>query len=230
VSSTNKDRFEELLGPYLLGELSAEEEGELEHHLQECLRCRDELEGLGQTHTLLGELAAGEVPPELKAKVMAHATGEMPAHDSGVRWKLWVPAAAALVVAAIFGIGVLVTIIIGDSSSAGIALEPTALAPGARGELRGEKVGENFQVELEVRGLPELRKGEYYEMWYAKESGERISCGTFRAQPGAQTTTVKLTAPVNAVSYPKIEVTREPDDGNPQTSGKEVLVGDLRDL
>jgi hypothetical protein len=233
-SSNNKDRFEELLGPYLLGELSAEEEGELERHLQECPRCRDELEGLGQTHTLLGELAASEVPPELKAEVMAHATGKMSAHGgSGVRWKLWVlPAAAALVVVAILGIGVLERIIIiGDSSSAGgVALEATALAPGARGELRGEKVGENFQVELEVGGLPELRKEEYYEMWYAKESGERISCGTFRAQPGAKTTTVKLTAPVNAVSYPKIEVTREPDDGNPQTSGKEVLVGDLRDL
>ncbi len=90
-------------------------------------------------------------------------------------------------------------------------------------------MGENFRVELEVRGLPKLRKDEYYEMWYAKESGRRISCGTFRAQPGA-TTTVNLTVPVNAVSYPKIEVTREPDDGNPGASGQEVLVGDLRDL
>lgn len=60
MSSANKDRFEELLGPYLLGELSGEEEGELERHLQECPRCRDELERLRQTHTLLGELAASE--------------------------------------------------------------------------------------------------------------------------------------------------------------------------
>ena len=90
-------------------------------------------------------------------------------------------------------------------------------------------MGENFQVELEVRRLPKLRKDEYYEMWYAKEDGGRISCGTFRMQPGGQTT-VNLTAPVNAVSYPIIEVTREPDDGDPGSSGKEVLVGDLRNL
>ena len=37
-----EDRFEELLGPYLLGELSVEDEREMERHLEECLRCRDE--------------------------------------------------------------------------------------------------------------------------------------------------------------------------------------------
>jgi hypothetical protein len=32
------------------------------------------------------------------------------------------------------------------------------------------------------------------------------------------------------VSYPEIEVTREPDDGDPGSSGVKVLVGDLREL
>ena len=35
---------------------------------------------------------------------------------------------------------------------------------------------------------------------------------------------------VNAAAYPIIEVTSEPDDGDPGTSGKEILVGDLRNL
>ena len=222
----SEDRFEELLGPYLLRQLTAEEEHELEHHLEECPRCRDELDRVRQTHNLLRELALSEPPPELKSRTMAQARGETTTRF-GVSWKLWVPAAAALLVATILSIGLLQAII-GDSS-ASVPLAATALAPGASGELRGEKVGENFQVELEVRGLPKLRKDEYYEMWYAREDGERISCGTFRAQPAGQTT-VNLTAPVNAVSYPKIEVTREPDNGNPGTSGKEVLVGDLRNL
>jgi anti-sigma-K factor RskA len=221
-----EDRFGELLGAYVLDELTVDEERDLEHHLEECPRCREELEHIRQTHTLLRELAASQPPPALKAQMMAQARGETTAH-AGLRWKLWVPAAAALLVAAILGIGLLRGII-GDSS-AGVPLTATTLAPGASGELRGERVGENFRVELEVRGLPKLRKDEYYEMWYARESGERISCGTFRAQPGARTI-VNLTAPVNAVSYPKIEVTREPDDGNPDASGQEVLVGDLRDL
>jgi anti-sigma-K factor RskA len=222
----SEDRFEELLGPYLLHQLTAEEEHELEDHLEECSRCRDELNLVRQTHTLLRELAVSEPPTELKSRTMAQARGESMVR-SGVRWKLWVPAAAALLLVAILGIGLLRGII-GDSP-AGVPLTATALAPGASGELRGEKVGENIQFELDVRGLPELRKDEYYEMWYAKDDGERISCGTFRAQSGGQTT-VNLTAPVNAASYPKIEVTREPDNGDPGTSGKEILVGDLRNL
>jgi anti-sigma-K factor RskA len=221
-----EDRFEELLGPYLLGELSAEEELDLERHLEGCSRCRDELARAREAHDLLRELAAGGPPPELKARVLARARGETPIR-SGVGRRLWVPVAAALALVAILSIWLLRPII--GATSAEVALTPTNLAPGASGELRGEKVGGNFQVELEVRGLPRLRKDEYYEMWYAKEDEGRISCGTFRAKPKGQTT-VNLMAPANAVSYPKIEVTREPDDGDPGSSGEEVLVGDLRSL
>jgi anti-sigma-K factor RskA len=222
----SEDRFEELLGPYLLRQLTAEEEHQLKSHLERCPRCQDDLERVRQTHALLGELAANEPPPELKGQVLARAKDEASARF-GSGWKLWVPAAAALLIAGILGIG-LFAAITGDSSS-GLPLTATALAPGASGELRGEKVGENLRVELEVEGLPELRKHEYYEMWYATESGERISCGTFRAQPEGRTT-VNLTAPALATSYPVIEVTREPDDGDPAASGKKILVGDLRNL
>jgi anti-sigma-K factor RskA len=222
----SEDRFEELLGPYLLGQLTAEEEHQLKRHLEGCPRCQDELEGIRQTHALLEELAANKPPPELKGRVLAHAKGEASARF-GRGWKLWVPAAAALLIAGILGIA-LFAAIAGDSSS-GLPLTATALAPGASGELRGEKVGENLRVKLAVEGLPELRKHEYYEMWYATEDGKRISCGTFRAQPEGWTT-VNLTAPALAVSYPVIEVTREPDDGDPAASGKKILVGDLRNL
>ena len=221
-----EDRFEELLGPYLLGELSSEEEREIERHLAGCSECRGELARARQTHDLLRELAAGGPPPELKTRVLARARGEVPAR-SRATWRLWAPAAAALVLAAVLGLWLLQPTT-GDSS-AEVALTSTALAPGASGDLRGEKIGENFQIELEVRELPRLRKDEYYEMWYAREDGGRISCGTFRAQQGGQTT-VNLTAPASAVSYPEIEVTREPDDGDPGSSGEKVLVGDLRSL
>jgi len=222
----SEDRFEELLGPYLLRQLTAEEEHELERHLEGCPRCRDELVRVRQTHALLGELAANEPPPGLKGRVLAHARDEASARF-GRGWKPWVPAAAALLVAGILGIG-LFAAMTGDSSSS-VPLTATAVAPGASGELQGEKVGENIRVELEVEGLPELREHEYYEMWYATEDGERISCGTFRAQPEGRTT-VNLTAPALAASYPVIEVTREPDAGDPAASGKNILVGDLRNL
>jgi anti-sigma-K factor RskA len=220
-----EDRFEKLLGPYLLGELSVEEERELEGHLEECSECQHELARARQTHDLLRELAAGGPPPELKDRVLARARGEIPARSRG-GWRLWVPAAALLVMA-VLGAGLLWTMT--KDSSEGIPLAATVPTSEGGGELSGEVEAGNLQIELVVWDLPDLQKDEYYELWYAKEGGGRISCGTFRAQQGGQTT-VNLTAPANAVSYPEIEVTREPDDGDPGSSGEKVLVGDLRSL
>jgi anti-sigma-K factor RskA len=220
-----EDRFEELLGPFLLGDLSVEEERELERHLEGCSGCRGELARARQTHGLLRELAAGGPPPALKDRVLARARGEIPAR-SRVGWRLWVPAAALLTIA-VLGAGLLWAFT--QESSEGIPLTATVAASHGGGEVSGEVDRGNLQIELVVWDLPELRKDEYYELWYAKEDGGRISCGTFRAQPGGQTT-VNLTAPVGATSYPKIEVTREPDDGDPGSSGEKVLVGDLRSL
>ena len=220
-----EDRFEELLGPYLLGELSVEEERELERHLEGCSGCRGELARARQTHDLLRGLATGGPPPELKDRVLARAGGEIPARPRG-GWRLWVPAAALLVIA-FLGAGLLWTIT--QDSSEGIPLAASASASEGGGEVSGEVEEGNLRIELVVWDLPELRKDEYYELWYAREDGGRISCGTFRAQRGGETT-VNLTAPANAVSYPEIEVTREPDDGDPGSSGEKVLVGDLRSL
>jgi anti-sigma-K factor RskA len=218
-----EDRFEELLGSYLLGELTVEEERELERHLEECPECRHELNRARQSHDLLRLLAANEPPTQLKAQVMAQVRGEMPARFSG-GW-FWASAAAVLLVVAVLGVGILREIT-GDSST-GVPLTATALAPKAGGQVRLEEEGENFQVELEVWEMPKLEENEYYEMWYYAEDGDRISCGTFRTGPEGRTT-VNLTTPITARDYPEIEITREPDDGNPEASGEEILEGDLR--
>jgi anti-sigma-K factor RskA len=220
-----EDRFEELLGSYLLGELSDEEERELERHLEGCSRCRSELERVRRAHTLLRATADVAPPPGLKDRVLAQARREIPA-CSGGGWWFWASAAAALLVVAVLGVVLLRAIT--DDTSAGVALTATDLAPEAGGEVRVDEVGENLRVELEVWDMPELREGEYYEMWYYdEEDGGRISCGTFRVGPEGRTT-VNLTAPASARGYPEIEITREPDDGDPGSSGEEVLEGNLR--
>lgn len=217
-----EDRFGEILGSYVLGELTAEEARDLERHLQECPSCWGELDLVRQTHNLLREVAASGPRPELKTQTLARATGGTARSALG-SWRFWIPAAALLVVA-ILGVGILPAIL-GDSS-AGIPLTATALTPEASGVVRGEQIGENLRISLEVQGLPELRDDEYYEMWYANEDGERISCGAFRTGP--EGTTVNFTTPVNARAYPEIEVTREPDDGDPDASGEKVLEGRLQ--
>jgi anti-sigma-K factor RskA len=224
----SEDRFGDLLGSYVLGELTPEEERELERHLEACSSCWDELRAVWGIHNALREAAASEPPPELRARTLARAKGESSSTAlSGLRWTVWVPMAAALLVATVLGFGLLRSIIYDPSD--GVPLTATALAPEAGGEVRGEVVGENLQVELEVWGMPELRENEYYEMWYYAEDGSRISCGTFRTGPGGRTT-VNLSAPASARSYPEIEVTRELDDGNPAANGDEVLRGSLVQL
>ena len=218
-----EDRFEELLGSYLLGELTVDEERELERHLEECPKCRHELDRARQTHNLLRQLAATEPPAELKGQLLAQVRGETSGHSRG--WWFWASAAAALLIVAVLSVGLL-RVIAGDPSS-GVPLTATALAPEAGGEVRVEEAGENFQVELEVWGMPKLEEDEYYEMWYYAEDGGRISCGTFRAGPEGRAT-VNLTAPASARDYPEIEITRELDDGDPRASGEEVLEGKLR--
>jgi hypothetical protein len=110
-----------------------------------------------------------------------------------------------------------------------LALTATSAAPQAGGELRGEQIGDNLKVELDAWGLPKPGDGGYYEMWYAKADGGRISCGTFTVKPDGSAT-VSMSAPVSSVSYPEVEITQEPDNGDPGSSGKVVLEGSLRDL
>jgi len=219
-----EDRFEELLGPYLLGELTLEEERKLERHLEVCSGCRCALDRAQETHNLLRQLVANEPPAELKDQVLVRARVQILTRP-WVRWGFWATTAAALLIAAVFGVGLFRTIT-GDSSVT-VPLTATSLAPEAGGEVQAEEVGENLRVKLEVWEMSELADDEYYEMWCYAEDGSRISCGTFQVGSKGQTI-VNLTAPATARDYPEIEITREPDDGEPRASGEEVLEGKLQ--
>ena len=215
--------YRELLGPYVLGELSTQEVRELERHLPECFECQGELDDVRWAHQQLREMTAVSPPPELKGRVLSSTR---PTHASGSqrRWKTWIPA-AALTLAAFLG-GVLFLAISGGSGEV-TPLASTDLAPGAAGEILLAEAGEeNVRVELQVQGLPELEEEEYYELWFA-EDDEHMSGGTFRAKPEGRTV-IDLTAPANIRSYPVVGITRESDDGDPRPSGDKVLGGNLQ--
>ena len=214
--------YRELLGPYVLGELSTQEVRELERHLPECFECQEELDDVRWAHKQLREMSAVSPPPELKGRVLS----KVPTHAGGSqrRWKTWIPA-AALALVALLG-GVLFLAISGGSGEV-TPLASTDLAPGADGEILLAEAGEeNLRVKLEVQGLPELGEEEYYELWFV-EDDEHMSGGTFRAKREGMT--VKdLTAPANIRSYPVVGITRESDDGDPRPSEEKVLEGNLQ--
>src|ERR671917_1159038 len=101
------DPFEELQGPYVLGELSAEEERELERHLEGCSPCRSRLDHLRQTHALLRGASTAAPPSEVKDQVLSQVRGETLDRSTGSigGWKLWAATAASLLVTAVIGVG-----------------------------------------------------------------------------------------------------------------------------
>ena len=212
-------RFEELLVLRSLGELEPEEERELARHLEVCPDCREEAEATRLVH---GELGGASVTPpsHLKDRVMEGLPRR--------RWRVsGLLAAAALLVAMLLGGGVY-TGFIGeaDTLAGGASLSPTELAPEASGEVRLEAGDGNVRVDLDVSGLPRLRPGEYYELWFV-EGEERISGGGFTVNDKGEAA-VTMNAPRAANRYPAVGITRETSPGDPRPSPTKVLGGDLR--
>jgi hypothetical protein len=120
-------------------------------------------------------------------------------------------AAAALVVALTSG---------GSAARFRAALAATTLAPAARGEATFTKRPAGWQVQLDVRGLPHLAGGAFYEAWLRDAAGTLVPVGTF--DDGRRVT---LWAGVAPTQFTKLTVTRERADGNQGSSGEQVLVG-----
>jgi nitroreductase len=125
-------------------------------------------------------------------------------------------AAAALLAAAAVVIGIVVT---RGPVTTDVALAGTRLAPAASAVAKLHATPSGLAIELDVSGLPPSRPGFYYQAWMKGPRG-LVTIGTFHLRgPGA----VELWSAVSLASYPTITVTREPEDGNPASSGQVVL-------
>jgi hypothetical protein len=214
----------DLLGPYVMGSLGAEERRQVEEHLGGCSSCKDEVRDLRLAHERLMDLAgATEKPPQdLKSRVL---TG-MPRRATRRRVPLL---AAAAILCALAVLGVLYsTGFFAPDEVAAANLEATALAPGAGGELRVREENPNAQAELEVWGLPRPEPNQYYELWFGEEGG-RVSAGTFTVDEGGRET-LYMTVPEDASGYEQVGITLEEFPEEPRMSAaKPVLTGELEE-
>jgi hypothetical protein len=215
-------QLRDLLGPYVMGALGPEER-EVEAHLEECPSCREEVADLRLAHERLTDLVNMEEspPPELKDRLL---TG-MPR-----RVTRRVPlAAAAAILCALAVLGVLYsTGFFAPDEVASANLQATDLAPKAGGELLVREEDPNARAELEVWGLPQPGKNEYYELWFGKEGG-RMSAGTFTVDARGRET-LAMTVPEEASGYDQVGITIEQFPKEPRMSAaKPVLVGELEE-
>jgi putative transcriptional regulator len=216
-------KIQDLLGPYVMGALGTEEEREVEEHLEECARCREEAEDLRLAHERLVDLANATQtpPPELENRILM----SMPRRET--RRIPLVAAAAVLLVLAVLGV-LYSSGFFGRDEVASATLEPTEIAPGAGGELQVREDDPNARAELEVWGLPQPGKDEYYELWFGEEGG-RMSAGTFTVDNRGRET-LYMSVPEEAGHYQQVGITLEKFPREPRmSSAKAVLRGELEE-
>ena len=155
------------------------------------------------------------------------ANGASPANGANTarkdgRRRAWVgrpagAAVAALLAAAAVVIGIVVT---RGPVTTDVALAGTRLAPAASAVAKLHATPSGLAIELDVAGLPPSPPGSYYQAWMKGPHG-LVTIGTFHMRGGPGT--VELWSAVSLAGYPTITVTREPEDGNPASSGQVVL-------
>lgn len=219
------------LAGYVLGTLDAAESASFTHHAEVCDHCRGELRELGWLPTRLADIRpAADLPEGLRAQTLAAVTEVA---DRGVggarRW----PVVAAIALSVVAALAVLA------ATAPSVAPAPRTIAlvaPGGGGEPRGvarlQRGPLGIAIRLLVEDLPAPPRGSFYECWYLAPSDTagrpaRVSAGTFLTPAGGRAVVEMVTA-ADPSRYPGIEVTLEPDDGNPARTGPVVLYSRAR--
>ena len=195
------DDVHELSALYALDVLSGEERARFEQHLDDCERCRAQLDGLRDAASSLAFAVAGPPPPaELRARILdaARAEGQnvVPFRPRrsfavSVAAAVAVAASAAAVALGVWGAS-LDRSLSHERATVGILTDPAARhlpLQGAPGQLVIAPTGDAV---LSVN-LPTLPKGKTYEAWVANPLVRRA--GVFsgrttrlrlRVQPGSR--------------------------------------------
>jgi Anti-sigma-K factor rskA, C-terminal len=124
-------------------------------------------------------------------------------------------ALAAALAAGFFGIGRL-TSDPGVDARATVPMHATEAAPESAAVIqvgeRDEKSG-NWELILEVTGLPKLPADRYYSLWLEKDGEYAATCGSFNVGEG--TTTVRMTVSYRLREFDAWVISEHDDDAEP---------------
>ena len=143
------------------------------------------------------------------------------------------PVMAALLAAMLVGAGVLGARLTGDDDpgpgTPQVAGQEIDLGPfdegrpGARARVAMAGSGPGTEMRLTAEGLPPSARDDFYEVWLITADGKQLaSVGTFRAGDDGRAQ-VTLPVSVDPARYGVVDVSREPDDGDPGHSSHSVL-------
>jgi anti-sigma-K factor RskA len=235
-----------LAGAYALHALDPGDEARFERHLARCDACAQEVRGLRETATRLGQAVAADPPQRLREQVLtaARRTRQVaPATRPGrravpvfARWPRWAQrlalAAAAVSVAVAAAAGVVAVtaqhrLAHEETGSSEVAAVLTAhdahmmTAPVAGGGSATVVMSHTKRMlVLTTDGLRVLSGARSYELWLMGPDGDRSAGMLPRPQRG-------MTAPVVAsglATGDKVGLTVEPAAGSPRPSTAPVLM------
>ena len=203
-------------------------------HVRDCAVCDSEVRALRVTVALDGDAPEPAAPPPVVWQRIASELGiaEEPVGPAGAvvppprsPWRRpLVAAAAALAVAA--GASALLVAVRGPAPAtpAGVTAPLSALGPAsARGEVVLAQANGRWALVVDTSGLPPPDGS--YEVWLLDlEHGRTVALGVLD-----DTGRGRLAVPdgVRLGDYPEVDVSLEPDDGEPAHSGDSVLRGAL---
>ncbi len=196
----------------------------VQEHVDGCERCAAELLALTATVRTARDAGPATIAPP-PAQVWDRIAGELllaptaaAPRRSRRRWALPVGAAAAVVVAA--------AVVLGPLTDPGPPASPLQALGGLRASgqavLHDGSSGRVLDVDTSGLGPP----GGFYEVWLLEPGSSRIlALGTLDERGRA---VLPVPDGVDLADYSLVDVSAEPDDGNPAHSSDSVLRGRLR--
>jgi hypothetical protein len=175
----------------------------------------------GLENMIVGAVTAAE--PDTAPSVTPLAAGTRRATARRRRRRVM----AALVAAAATIVILVATVLVtqgGSGPDYEAQLAATALAPGAHASAEISRTDAGFRVTLDARGLPHLQAGEYYQAWLKNAADTLVPIGSFSSSDD----TVTLWSGVSPKDFPTITVTIESMDNDQASSGRRVLIGNVR--
>jgi anti-sigma-K factor RskA len=219
-----------LIADYLLGELPEPERTDVERRIARDPAFAD---AVGRMRSVVEGLEAvpdagwpsGE-PPALPALPPLPGL----ARPRRLAWWTPRPALAAAAAAAVLAIGIAIGALVAgggdDAPPEGPALALARLGdagPSAEGEARVVG-GTGDTLRVQVSGLQPSGAEAVYELWLLDGADRLLSLGSFRV-PASGDAEVDVPLPVPVTDFRYIDVSLEPEDGDPAHSGDSVLRG-----
>ena len=166
--------------------------------------------------------AVKSAPPAAAEGSVSASTNR--ARDATTRRRRIVASALSAAAAIAIVVGAVVVARRGTSADFKAQLSATAAAPGARASVSITHNSAGFRFVLDAHGLPALPPSEYYQAWLKNAAGTLVPIGTFSSSDGL----VALWSGVSPKQFPTMSVTIEATDNDQATSGRRVLVGEVR--